>query len=70
MGRLQTVSQKVSLPPHPHKVSLCNSPGYPGTYYVDHAGLNLRTLPASAPKWWEERYVPHGLAAIYIFFIF
>lgn len=30
MGRLQTVSQKVSLPPHPHKVSLCNSPGYPG----------------------------------------
>lgn len=41
MGRLQTVSQKVSLPPHPHKVSLCNSPGYPGTYSVEQASLKL-----------------------------
>lgn len=44
MGRLQTVSQKVSLPPHPHKVSLCNSPGYPGTRPVDQAHLELREI--------------------------
>jgi hypothetical protein len=30
-------------------VSLC-SPGYPGTYSVDQAGLNLRDLPASASQ--------------------
>jgi hypothetical protein len=29
------------------RVSLC-SPGYPGTHFVDQAGLKLRNLPASA----------------------
>ena len=36
----------------PDKVSLC-SPGYPGNHSVDQAGLELRNLPASAPKCWD-----------------
>jgi hypothetical protein len=28
------------------RVSLC-SPGYPGTHFIDQAGLELRDLPAS-----------------------
>ena len=31
------------------RVSLC-SPGYPGTHFVDQAGLKLRNLPASASR--------------------
>jgi hypothetical protein len=31
------------------RVSLC-SPGYPGTHFVDQAGLELRNLPASASQ--------------------
>jgi hypothetical protein len=31
------------------RVSLC-SPGYPGTHFVDQAGLELRNLPASASR--------------------
>jgi hypothetical protein len=31
------------------RVSLYN-PGYPGTHFVDQAGLELRTLPASASR--------------------
>jgi hypothetical protein len=30
-------------------VSLCN-PGYPGTFSVDQAGLELKDLPASASQ--------------------
>jgi hypothetical protein len=33
----------------PDRVSLC-SPGCPGTYFVDQAGLKLRNLPASASQ--------------------
>lgn len=29
-------------------VSLCNSPSYPGTHFVDQAGLEHRELPATA----------------------
>jgi hypothetical protein len=41
------------------RVSLCNSPGCPGTYFVDQAGFKLRDPPASA-NWvlgWR-RFVP------------
>jgi hypothetical protein len=31
------------------RVSLC-SPGYPGTHFIDQAGLELRNLPASASQ--------------------
>jgi hypothetical protein len=31
------------------KISLCNSPGYPGTRFIYQAGLEFRDLPASAP---------------------
>jgi hypothetical protein len=31
------------------RVSLC-SPGYPGTHYVDQAGLKLRDSPVSASQ--------------------
>ena len=31
------------------RVSLC-SPGYPGTHFVDQAGLELRNPPASASR--------------------
>jgi hypothetical protein len=31
------------------RVSLC-SPGYPGTHFVDQAGLELRNPPASASQ--------------------
>jgi hypothetical protein len=31
------------------RVSLC-SPGYPGTHFVDQAGLQLKNLPASASQ--------------------
>jgi hypothetical protein len=31
------------------RVSLC-SPGYPGTHFVDQAGLELRSSPASASQ--------------------
>jgi hypothetical protein len=33
----------------PDSVSLC-SPGYPGTYFVDQVGLELRNPPASASQ--------------------
>ena len=31
-------------------VFLCNSPGCPGTHFVEQAGLKLRDLPASASR--------------------
>ena len=33
-------------------VSLCGS-GYPETYSVEQAGLELRDLPSTAPECWD-----------------
>jgi hypothetical protein len=49
------------------RVSLC-SPGCPGIYSVDQAGLKLRNLPASAFQVLGLKvYVPHP--AIYLHFL-
>ncbi|KAL6045915.1 hypothetical protein STEG23_018413, partial [Scotinomys teguina] len=40
------------------KVYLCNSPGCPGTRFVDQAGLELTEIYLSLPpKCWDKRYV-------------
>lgn len=43
------------FPLPPHRVSLCNIPGCPETYFVVQAGFELTAIhmPLSPPKCWD-----------------